>query len=327
MHPAFSVIFLTTLIGVGQGLFLALFFSQVSVVTNFIPPQDSHFYVLGSMISVLFLVAGLFASFFHLGHPERAWRSAAMWRTSWLSREVIVLPLFILSVVIYGALHYFKVDTFQVDTMLVDHNPVSDITFIVGGVAAVLCFALFVCTGMIYACLKFLQEWHTVLTPINYTLLGMASGYMLITFLANYSVPVNLGYYADTAIILTLVAFIFRSASLLRNSRLKRTSTLRSAIGVRHNNIQQKAQGAMGGSFNTREYFHGKTAAFVKSIKWIFLIFTFPLPVVLVLIGMLNDISIIFLIAFIVQYIGLIAERWFFFAQANHPQNLYYQTI
>ena len=24
---------------------------------------------------------------------------------------------------------------------------------------------------------------------------------------------------------------------------------------------------------------------------------------------------------------GLLAERWFFFAQANHPQNLYYQTI
>ena len=28
-----------------------------------------------------------------------------------------------------------------------------------------------------------------------------------------------------------------------------------------------------------------------------------------------------------VQYLGLLAERWFFFAQANHPQNLYYQTV
>jgi DMSO reductase anchor subunit len=25
--------------------------------------------------------------------------------------------------------------------------------------------------------------------------------------------------------------------------------------------------------------------------------------------------------------LGLLAERWFFFAQANHPQNLYYQNI
>jgi DMSO reductase anchor subunit len=31
--------------------------------------------------------------------------------------------------------------------------------------------------------------------------------------------------------------------------------------------------------------------------------------------------------AFMVQYLGLLAERWFFFAQANHPQNLYYQAV
>ena len=31
--------------------------------------------------------------------------------------------------------------------------------------------------------------------------------------------------------------------------------------------------------------------------------------------------------AFAVQYLGLLAERWYFFAEANHPQNLYYQAI
>ena len=37
---------------------------------------------------------------------------------------------------------------------------------------------------------------------------------------------------------------------------------------------------------------------------------------------------VVFLVAaFVVQYAGLLAERWFFFAQANHPQNLYYQAI
>jgi DMSO reductase anchor subunit len=30
---------------------------------------------------------------------------------------------------------------------------------------------------------------------------------------------------------------------------------------------------------------------------------------------------------FVVQYVGLLFERWFFFAQANHPQNLYYQIV
>ena len=92
MHPAFSVIFLTTLIGVGQGLFLALYTGESYAVVELLPAQNQDFYVWGSVISVAFLIGGLISSIFHLGHPERAWRAAAMWRTSWLSREVIVLP-------------------------------------------------------------------------------------------------------------------------------------------------------------------------------------------------------------------------------------------
>ena len=76
MHPAFSVIFLTTLIGVGQGLFLALYTGQLYSVVKVVPVEESAtYYGLGSLIALVFLVAGLFSSFFHLGHPERAWRS------------------------------------------------------------------------------------------------------------------------------------------------------------------------------------------------------------------------------------------------------------
>jgi DMSO reductase anchor subunit len=32
-------------------------------------------------------------------------------------------------------------------------------------------------------------------------------------------------------------------------------------------------------------------------------------------------------LAFVLQYVGLLAERWYFFAEARHPQNLYYQAI
>ena len=95
MHPAFSVIFLTTMIGAGQGLFLALYTGESYSVLKLLPAQDSLFYTVGSVIAFIFLVAGLLASFFHLGHPERAWRAAAKWRTSWLSREVIILPIVI----------------------------------------------------------------------------------------------------------------------------------------------------------------------------------------------------------------------------------------
>jgi DMSO reductase anchor subunit len=32
-------------------------------------------------------------------------------------------------------------------------------------------------------------------------------------------------------------------------------------------------------------------------------------------------------VAIVTQMAGLMAERWFFFAEANHPQNLYYQAV
>ena len=121
------------------------------------PPTG--YYVAGSVLSLAFLAGGLIASVFHLGHPERGWRAASMWRTSWLSREVIVLPVFMAAVFGYGVAHYFG----------------GAATLWIGAAGALACIALFVCTAMIYACLKFLQEWHTPLTLVNYFLLGCAS--------------------------------------------------------------------------------------------------------------------------------------------------------
>ena len=105
MNPAWSVIFLTTLTGAGQGLFLALYGVEISAGSGLAPPAPVQFYTAGSVVSIVLLIAGLGASFLHLGHPERAWRAAAMWRTSWLSREVIVLPAFIALVALWWWAH------------------------------------------------------------------------------------------------------------------------------------------------------------------------------------------------------------------------------
>ena len=48
-----------------------------------------------------------------------------------------------------------------------------------GAIAAALCVALFVCTAMIYACLRFIQEWAQPLTLVNFTLIGLSSGLLL----------------------------------------------------------------------------------------------------------------------------------------------------
>ena len=161
MHPALSVIFLTTLIGVGQGLFLALVTGQSYSAVELLPTQDStQFYGIGAIIALVFLIGGLIASFFHLGRPERAWRAAAKWRTSWLSREVIVLPILMFFIFVYGVMHYFGWDS----TLFTSETGAKlQLTLIVGAFGTVATFGLFICTGMIYACLKFLQEWHSPL--------------------------------------------------------------------------------------------------------------------------------------------------------------------
>ncbi|HEX6828055.1 MAG TPA: DmsC/YnfH family molybdoenzyme membrane anchor subunit, partial [Burkholderiales bacterium] len=268
MRPAFSVIFLTTLIGAGQGLFLALFTADVYGDLGLLPRPVGGFFAGGAALALVLMGLGLVASFFHLGRPERGWRAAARWRTSWLSREVIVLPAFMGALALYGAGHQFG----ATETLFTVSGVLRvDWTLVVGTVTALLCFLLFLCTGMIYACLKFLREWATPLTPVNYLLLGSASGFTLATAYAAVAGVSLAGFFGGWAIIITVLAFLTRGAALARNRGLKPVSTLQTAIGVRHPRIAQKAQGAMGGSFNTREFFHGRSAQVVTAVQWTFL--------------------------------------------------------
>ncbi len=322
MKPAFSVIFLTTLIGAGQGLFLALFTHQSYALFGLLPMQSDAFYGYGTLIVLVLLAGGLVASFFHLGHPERAWRAAAQWRTSWLSREVIVLPAFMGVAFLFGVSHLFGI---RPEIVTLPGGMVVDLSVLLGVAGTLLAFALFVCTAMIYACLRFLREWNSPLTVINYILMGGSSGFILAAFYAASAAPDQADFFAGWAIIITVLALIGRAASLWRNARLKPTSTIQTAIGVKHPKITQRSMGAMGGSFNTREFFHGKSAAFLRAIKPAFLVMAFVLPLALLALGLFTP--ALLGVAFIIQYLGLMAERWFFFAQANHPQNLYYQTI
>jgi DMSO reductase anchor subunit len=325
MRPALSVILLTTLIGAGQGLFLALFTVQSFALVGFLPaPTGGAFYVQGSAIALALLAGGLVASFFHLGRPQRAWRSATQWRTSWLSREVIVLPAFMAVVALYALLHGLG---WTQALVTLPHGLPIDASVIAGALGTALAFALFVCTGMIYACLRFLAEWHTPLTPVNYILLGGASGFTLAAGLAVVGEPQLVGFLSGSAILITLLAALGRVAALWRNARLKPRSTTQSAIGIKHPSVVQKSQGFMGRAFNTREFFHGASARRLRLARPAFLVLAFALPALLLAAGRGEPSAALVVGAFVVQFGGLLIERWFFFAQARHPQNLYYQAV
>ncbi|MEM7294286.1 MAG: DmsC/YnfH family molybdoenzyme membrane anchor subunit [Pseudomonadota bacterium] len=199
MKPAFSVVFLTTLIGAGQGLFLTQFGAQTIALLGLVnTASQSDEFIVGGVISLLLLIAGLAASFFHLGHPERAWRAAAMWRTSWLSREVIALPLAMGAIFVSTAVHYLSPNA--VLTTLASGRDMP-MHFGFSALAVVATILLFICTSMIYACLKFLRQWHSPLTVLNFFLMGCASGALLAAALGTTLASPHMTYYTKAKLL------------------------------------------------------------------------------------------------------------------------------
>ncbi len=294
-------------------MFIALYCAEL---LDWAGSDNRVFFLNGALAALGFLVAGLAASFFHLGRPERAWRAAAMWRTSWLSREAIVLPIAMVMVVAYAISHY-------VGYLGSDGNVLS---LSIGAVGVLVMLMLFLCTGMIYACIRFLQEWASPLTVANFTFLGLASGFVLAAAHAAEYAPEAGDPLTYAALALLSIAFLFKLASLWRNKQIKPKSNLQSAIGIRHSKITQQAVGFMGGSFNTREFFHGKSRRVLASVSKLSFALVFLLPAILITAGLIAPAPWISMTAFTCHCLGLVLERWHFFAQANHPQNLYYQS-
>jgi len=313
MRPAFSVVFLTTLSGAGQGLLVALFCvdSLARLHPEWAPSLSvpQQFYVCGAALAFVLGVLGLLASFFHLGHPERAWRAIAMWRTSWLSRECLGLPVFLATTFLYGLAHWMNAPW----------------SLAMGAVALLASLALFVCTAMIYACLRFLQEWATPLTLVNFVLLGLASGFTFATACAAWLAPGIVPALGLAACVLTVAGCVSRVATLARNERLHPRSTLQSATGIQSSKVRQISRGFTASAFNLREFFHGQSDTTMQRVKWGFIVCAFLVPLALVVQALHSLSATQLLAACVIQYAGLVAERWFFFAQARHPQNLYYQ--
>jgi DMSO reductase anchor subunit len=310
VNPAFSVVIFTTIAGAAQGLVVTL---ALALLVGL--PLAPGFVGAALILAEVMLLIGLGASFAHLGRPERAWRAVLMWRTSWLSREVIVLPAFIGVIAVWWLALRMGTTT-----------PLLPLAAI--AVAA----ALWYCTAMIYACLRFIQEWAQPLTLVNFTLIGLSSGLMLASALAAFAGEAALlRITGPCALLVTLIAWATRMLALQHNATLKHKSTLQTATGIKAPNLVQKSMGMSAGSFNTREFFHGRTLALLKQVKLGFIVLCFVLPTffaLLALVGFAREgATLPWALAVLCQVPGLVAERWFFFAQAKHPQNLYYQVI
>jgi DMSO reductase anchor subunit len=309
MHPAFSILFFTTLAGAAQGLLVALALAFLAGVE-----MDPGFLSASLVIAEVLLVSGLAASFMHLGRKMRAWRAVLMWRTSWMSREVIVLPAFIALVALWW--------------LALQVHAAAPLTWLLPLLVVIGSVALWYCTAMIYACLRFIEEWAHPLTIVNFAMIGLSSGLVLACALGAFAGEASLVRVAGPcALAATLVAWFTRSMALRRNASLRHKSSLQSATGIKSKVLVQKSMGMSAGSFNTREFFHGASLAALKNIKLGAVVLTFVLPALLLAWGLASLSLWPWLLAVLAQAPGLLADRWFFFAQAKHPQNLYYQVV
>ena len=89
MHPSKSIIFFTVISGTGYGIFIGLLFNILFMEISY----SLSYKLFISLVSFLMIVLGLLSSTLHLGHPERAWRAFSQWKSSWLSREGLVLVI------------------------------------------------------------------------------------------------------------------------------------------------------------------------------------------------------------------------------------------
>jgi DMSO reductase anchor subunit len=190
---------------------------------------------------------------------------------------------------------------------------------------------LWVCTAKIYQCIRFIQEWSHPSTLTNFILLGLTSGWILLEVL--------IGIWGETSIQmmdapLSIIAFVllFLSFNLKlwiwnRNRQLKPKSNLATATGIKGTHIRQTSMGLMGGSFNTREFFHHQTDRMIANLRKIIMLCAYIIPMILMAFAITSPNVFVIALALIINYLGLLAERWMFFAEANHPQNLYYQRV
>jgi DMSO reductase anchor subunit len=167
MNPAPSIIFFTTASGAGYGL---LFWLGLLRAFGLVP-QAPGFGLMALVLALLLITAGLLSSLQHLGRPERAWRALSQWRSSWLSREGVAAVATYIPALLFGL-------------GLATGNQA--LALVSGLLAAAGAVATTWATGMIYASLKPVRQWHHPMVPWGYLVFGAFCGAAILAALAAF---------------------------------------------------------------------------------------------------------------------------------------------
>ena len=300
MRPAWSIIFFTTISGLGLGLAGWIVLGLLPLMT-----QAS---VMGVGIGTLGLIGvGLISSTFHLGHPERAWRALSQWRSSWLSREGVLAVIVMAGLAGWFAVAYGG----------------GYVPFWANLVLLALIYVTVYATSMIYASLKTVARWHHPLTPVCYLMFAAAGGLLAtLALLAILRLPITAAL-AQAAIVLMLSAWGVKLAWWRVAGMAPQQGSIESATGL----------GALGAVRplmppHSEENYLQHEMGFVVArkhadkLRMIALLLGGGLPVVILVLAPASAGALA--VAVLAHVAGMFVERWLFFAEAKHVVTLYY---
>ena len=301
MQPALSVIVFTVCSGAGYGLFV------LTVLLHLTRGITSGAILSAGITALVLITVGLLASTRHLANPRNAWRAFSRFRSSWLSREGIAAVLFYPFAVLYVA---------TAGGLGLRDGAVATL----GVLSALLALGTVFCTGMIYACLRTIRQWHSPLVPLNYLVLGLATGSLLLSLiLALHGSPatpamvaLSIGLVVAAALV-KLVYFYWIGAP--------QGSTINTAVGVTRARVRLFDSGHSSSTFLDREFGFQASPERVRLLRIAVVVLAFALPLLLLLLS--HSVAAL-LPAALLALAGAGIERWLFFAEARHVVNLFY---
>jgi DMSO reductase anchor subunit len=309
MRPAYSVILFTTLSGAGYGVLSVLGAMLAAGAAPRLPvPQLAVGLALASI--------GLAASTFHLGRPERAWRAFSQWRTSWLSREGVAALAVYAAALPLGAL------------LLGGSDQVIAIRLLAGG-TTLLAVATVWCTAMIYASLRPVPQWRHPTVPAAYLLLALASGGLVVEAVQRLAGD---GDRPLAPFLLPSLAAAWAIKEVYWRAR-PALPTCASATGlVALGEVRPLDPPHTESNYLLHEFGYRVARRHATRLRQLVRAFGFALPIacslgVLLLTGRPALQAALAVIAVLAALIGILAERWLFFAEAHHTVMLYYPAL
>jgi DMSO reductase anchor subunit len=307
MKPAFSVLFFTVTSGIGYGLLMWLVLMQLIAGDV---GDISHFLITGS-IGLTLATLGLLSSTLHLANPKNAWRAFSRFRTSWLSREGVFSLLYYPVILAYALLAYMN------------DGQLSILAQILGALSLLIAISIVICTGMIYASLKPIRQWHNPLVTPLYVLFSFMSGALAFS-LAFVAIEGSISPHLNNVFIaLAVIAFVVKMSYFLVIGKPD-GSTINSATGFSQAQVRLLDAGHNADTFLTKEFVFDAGAKKLLRLRWLMILLAFVVPVILIIIVSLFDMALLTYFGMLSVYAGLFVERWLFFAEARHVVRLYH---